>query len=71
MIITACFVPQLESESCKGYAEPSTKTQNDLRDTKTDREKPFINGKRSRLNGYLFIGIIGIIFFFFLIYTIK
>ncbi|XP_052739110.1 transcription factor SUM-1 [Bicyclus anynana] len=36
----------LESDSCKSYVEPPpTKPQSDLRDTRTDREKPFVNGE--------------------------
>nr|XP_026483425.1 transcription factor SUM-1 [Vanessa tameamea] len=35
----------LESDSCKGYVEPVTKTQSEVKDSKTDREKPFLNGE--------------------------
>ncbi|XP_050358640.1 transcription factor SUM-1 [Nymphalis io] len=37
----------LESDSCKGYVEPVTKTQCEVKDSKTDREKPFLNGESS------------------------
>ncbi|CAH2101848.1 unnamed protein product [Euphydryas editha] len=37
----------LETDSCKGYVEPVTKTQSEAKDIKTDKEKPFLNGDSS------------------------
>ncbi|XP_072948686.1 myogenic factor 5 [Epargyreus clarus] len=37
----------LESESCKGYVEPITRSQGDVRDPKIEKERPFLSGDNS------------------------
>ena len=37
-------LPQIESDSCKSYVEPTSKTS-DTKEIKMEREKPFLNGE--------------------------